>query len=98
VLVGTAGKYRKLRLLNLRTGRAGATVSVKLPRGQYIDDVDVDRSKRLIVRSKTASGVAIYQVSHQTGAVKTLKKIKRPNVATWVLPGDDTYERWTERK
>ncbi|MET8862859.1 hypothetical protein ABZW11_07860 [Nonomuraea sp. NPDC004580] len=97
VLVGKYDKYRQLRLLNLRTGRAGAVVNVKLPRGQYIDDVDFDRSDRLLVRSKTATGVAIYQVSRKTGAVKPLKKVKRPNVATWVLPGDETYERWTEK-
>ncbi|TXK35650.1 hypothetical protein [Nonomuraea sp. C10] len=98
VLVGKAGKYRKVRLLNLRTGRAGAVVRVKLPRGQYIDDIDFDRSGRLAVRSKTATGVAVYQVSRKTGAVKPLKEIKRPDAAVWVLPDDSAYESWTERK
>uniref|UniRef100_UPI003F491471 hypothetical protein n=1 Tax=Nonomuraea bangladeshensis TaxID=404385 RepID=UPI003F491471 len=98
VLVGKGGKYRKVRLLNLRTGRAGAVVKVKLPRGQYIDDIDFDRSDRLIVRSKSAKGVAVYQVSRKTGAVKLLKEIERPDVAGWVLPGDDCYEPWADRK
>ena len=97
-LVGKGDKYRKVRLLNLRTGRAGAVVSVKLPRGQYIDDMDFDRSGRLVVRSKTATGVAAYQVSRTTGAVKLLKEIERLDAAFWVLPGDDDYEPWTERK
>ncbi|MGW2150614.1 hypothetical protein ACWCOT_40340 [Nonomuraea bangladeshensis] len=98
VLVGKGGKYRKVRLLNLRTGRAGAVVKVKLPRGQYIDDIDFDRSDRLIVRSKSAKGVAVYQVSRKTGAVKLLKEIERPDVAGWVLPGDDCYEPWADRE
>ncbi|TDE53214.1 hypothetical protein E1295_17085 [Nonomuraea mesophila] len=91
-------RYRKVRLLNLRTGRAGAVVKAKLPRGQYIDDIDFDRSKRLVVRSKVATGVAVYQVSRKTGAVRLLRKIKRPDVAMWVLPGDESYEPWTLRK
>jgi hypothetical protein len=98
VLVGKGSKYRKVRMLNLRTGRAGAVVKVKLPRGQYIDDIDFDRSDRLIVRSKSAKGVAVYQVSRKTGAVKLLKEIERPDVAGWVLPGDDCYEPWADRK
>ncbi|MEZ7124830.1 hypothetical protein ACBR40_05805 [Nonomuraea sp. AD125B] len=98
VLVGKGGKYRKVRMLNLRTGRAGAVVEVRLPRGQYIDDIDFDRSDRLIVRSKSAKGVAVYQVSRKTGAVKLLKEIERPDVAGWVLPGDDCYEPWADRK
>ncbi|MGA4992250.1 hypothetical protein [Nonomuraea bangladeshensis] len=98
VLVGKGGEYRKVRLLNLRTGHAGAVVKVKLPRGQYIDDIDFDRSDRLIVRSKSAKGVAVYQVSRKTGAVKLLKEIERPDVAGWVLPGDDCYEPWADRK
>ncbi|MFI7643295.1 hypothetical protein [Nonomuraea sp. NPDC049400] len=97
VLVGKGGKYRKVLLLNLRTGRAGAVVSVKLPRGQYIDDIDFDRSGRLVVRSKTATGVAVYQVLRKTGAVKLLKKIERPDAAVWVLPDDSAYESWTEK-
>ncbi|SEU34832.1 hypothetical protein SAMN05421811_112126 [Nonomuraea wenchangensis] len=98
VLVGKPNKYRKVRLLNLRTGRAGTVVKVKLPRGRYIDDIDFDRSDRLIVRSRSAKGVAVYQVSPRTGAVKPLKEIERPDAAAWVLPGDDGYEPWTERK
>ncbi|MFD9944931.1 hypothetical protein ACFWYW_39150 [Nonomuraea sp. NPDC059023] len=98
VLVGKGSKYRKVRMLNLGTGRAGAVVSVKLPRGQYVDDIDFDRAGRLVVRSKTATGVAVHQVRPKTGAVKLLKEIERPDAAVWVLPGDNAYESWTERR
>ncbi|TMR09871.1 hypothetical protein ETD86_41805 [Nonomuraea turkmeniaca] len=98
VPVGTWGKVRKLRLLNLRTGRAGGTVTVPLPRGQYIDDLDFDRAGRLIVRSKTKTGVAIYRVSKATGKATLLRTMTRPDVDAWVLPGDGSYELWTGRK
>ncbi|GGK69528.1 hypothetical protein Sme01_15090 [Sphaerisporangium melleum] len=98
VLVGTWPKYRKLRLLNLRTGRVGGTVTVRLPGGRYIDDLHFDQAGHLIVRSKTKTGVAIYRVSKTTGAVTTLRTITRPDAKIWVLPGDGTYEPWTERK
>ncbi|GAA4225680.1 hypothetical protein FHR32_002266 [Streptosporangium album] len=56
VPVGTWPKYRKLRMLNLRTGRASGTVTVQLPRGQYVNDLDFDRVGRMIVRSRTGTG------------------------------------------
>ncbi|SFL04170.1 hypothetical protein SAMN05216275_14946 [Streptosporangium canum] len=96
--VGTYGKYRKLRLLNLRTGRATGTVTVRLPRGQYIEDLDFDQAGHVIVRSKTKTGVAIYRVSKVTGKATLLRTITRPDEEIWVLPGDGTYELWTERK
>ncbi|MFG1709073.1 hypothetical protein ACFLIM_38370 [Nonomuraea sp. M3C6] len=96
--VGTWRKFRKLRLLNLRTGRASGTVTVRLPRGQYIDDLDFDQAGRVIVRSKTKTGVAIYRVSKATGKATLLRTIARPDAEVWVLPGDSTYEVWTERK
>jgi hypothetical protein len=98
VRVGTSGKPRKLRLLNLSTGHASGTVTVRLPRGQYVDDLDFDQAGRLIVRSKTGTGVAIYRVSKATGKATLLRTIARPDAAVWVLPGDSTYEAWTERK
>lgn len=96
--VGTWPKYRQLRLLNLRTGRVSGTVTVRLPRGQYIDDLDFDQAGRVIVRSRTGTGVAIYRVSKATGTAMRLRTIARPDVEVWVLPGDSTYEPWTERK
>ncbi|MEV1176078.1 hypothetical protein [Nonomuraea sp. NPDC049784] len=98
VPVGRYPKYRKLRMLNLRTGRASGTVTVRLPRGQYIDDLDFDQAGHVIVRSKTKTGVAIYRVSKATGKAKLLRTIARPDAAVWVLPGDSTYEPWTEKK
>ncbi|WP_433222474.1 hypothetical protein [Microtetraspora malaysiensis] len=95
--VGTWPKYRKLRLLNLRTGRAKGTVAVQLPRGRYIDDLDFDQAGRVIVRSKTGTGVAIYRVSTTTGKATLLRTIARPDAEAWVLPGDSPYEPWTER-
>lgn len=95
---GTWDTYRKLRLLNLRTGRASSTVTVRLPRGQYINDLDFDKSGRLIVRSKTKTGVAIYRVSATTGKATLLRTIARPDAEVWVLPGDSDHEVWTERK
>ncbi|MFC7650266.1 hypothetical protein ACFQX6_65480 [Streptosporangium lutulentum] len=97
VPVGTWRKYRQLRLLDLRTGRASGTVTVGLPRGQYIDDLDFDQAGRVIVRSRTATGVAVYRVSTTTGKATPLRKITRPDVEVWVLPGDSTYELWTEK-
>lgn len=97
VPVGKEQKYRELRLLDLRTGRASRTVAVGLPRGQYIDDLDFDRAGRLIVRSKTRTGVAIYRVSKATGKATLVRTIARPDTKVWVLPGDDTYEKWTEK-
>jgi IMP cyclohydrolase len=96
--VGTWRKYRRLSLLDLRTGRASGTVTVRLPRGQYIDDLDFDQAGRVIVRSKTGTGVAIYQVSKATGKATRLRTIARPDAEVWVLPGDSAYELWTERK
>ncbi|WP_067168521.1 hypothetical protein [Microtetraspora niveoalba] len=96
--VGKWPKYRKLRLVNLRTGKAGRTVTVGLPRGQYIDDLDFDRAGRVIVRSKTRTGVAIYRVSKATGRATLLRTLDRPDVDVWVLPGDGDYEPWGERK
>ncbi|WP_156056481.1 hypothetical protein [Streptosporangium roseum] len=98
VPVGTWPKYRKLRMLNLRTGRASGTVTVQLPRGQYVNDLDFDRAGRMIVRSRTGTGMAIYRVSKTTGKATLLRTIARPDAEAWVLPGDDTYEEWTERK
>ncbi|MET7335126.1 hypothetical protein [Nonomuraea sp. NPDC005650] len=98
VPVGTYPKYRQLRLLNLRTGRAGSTVTVRLPRGQYIDDLDFDRAGHVIVRSRTKTGVAIYRVSKATGKTTLLRRVARPAAAVWVLPGDSAYEPWTEQK
>ncbi|GIH68025.1 TolB-like translocation protein [Sphaerimonospora thailandensis] len=97
VPVGKWEKYRKLRLLNVRTGHASRTVTVRLPRGQYIDDLDFDQTGRLIVRSKTRTGVAIYRVSKASGKVTPLRTIARPDVKVWVLPGDSSYEKWTEK-
>ncbi|GAA3256648.1 hypothetical protein [Nonomuraea helvata] len=97
VLAGTA-KHRKLRLLNLRTGRASSTVTVRLPRGQYVDDLDFNRAGHVIVRSRTRTGVAVYRVSKATGKATLLRTIARPDAKVWVLPGDGTYEVWTERK
>ncbi|MEV4106605.1 hypothetical protein [Nonomuraea sp. NPDC049695] len=98
VTVGTYPKYRKLRMLNLRTGRASSTVTVRLPRGQYIDDLDFDQAGHVIVRSRTKTGVAIYRVSKATGKVTPLRTIARPDAVLWVLPGDSTYEAWTIKK
>ncbi|MEV6985233.1 hypothetical protein AB0M95_28775 [Sphaerisporangium sp. NPDC051017] len=97
-LTGTGPKSRKLRLLNLRTGHASGAVTLRLPRGQYIDDLDFDQAGRVIVRSKTATGVAIYRISKTTGKATLLRTIARPDADVWVLPGDTTYEPWTERK
>jgi hypothetical protein len=96
--VGKSDKYRKLRLLNLRTGRVGGTVTLQLPRGQYIDDLDFDQAGRLIVRSQTKTGVATYRVSKATGKVTLLRTVARPDVDAWVLPGDESFESWTLRK
>ncbi|RVX46627.1 hypothetical protein EDD27_9519 [Nonomuraea polychroma] len=96
--VGTSDKYRKLRLLNLRTGRVGSTVTLQLPRGQYIDDLDFDQAGRLIVRSRTKTGVATYRVSKATGKVTLLRTVARPDADAWVLPGDESFEWWTLRK
>ncbi|WP_283135094.1 hypothetical protein [Rhizohabitans arisaemae] len=98
VPVGTWGKYRKLRLLNLRTNRASGPVTVRLPRGQYIDDLDFDQAGRVIVRSKTKTGVEVYRISKATGKATLLRKIDRPDADVWVLPGDNSHEAWTERK
>ncbi|WP_433514851.1 hypothetical protein ACQP2T_04030 [Nonomuraea sp. CA-143628] len=95
--VGKTSKLRKLRLLNLRTGRTISTVTARLPRGQYIDDLDFDRSGRLIVRSKTKTGVAVYRLSKTTGKATLVRTLARPKVKVWVLPGDGTYEPWTEK-
>ncbi|MEV0622583.1 hypothetical protein AB0I81_55345 [Nonomuraea sp. NPDC050404] len=98
VPVGTWSKSRKVRLLNLRTGRAGDTLTARLPKGRYINDLDFDRSGRLIIRSKTRTGVAIYQLSKKkSGKTTLLREITRPDVTAWVLPGDSTYERWTKK-
>ncbi len=97
VPVGTSGKFRKLRLLNLRTGHTSGTVTVRLPRGQYIDDLNFDQAGHMTVRSKTRTGVAIYRVSKATGKATLLRTITRPDAEVWVLPGDSTYEPWTER-
>ncbi|WP_343950239.1 hypothetical protein [Nonomuraea longicatena] len=97
-LVGKSDKYRKLRLLDLRTGRAiGGVVNVRLPGGQYIDDVDFARDGRLVVRSRTATGVAVHEVSPKTGAVTLLREIERPDVPVWVLPDDTEYAPWAKR-
>ncbi|XVQ86685.1 hypothetical protein ACQP2K_04475 [Microbispora siamensis] len=96
--VGSWPKSRKLRLLNLRTGKTSGTVTVRLPRGQYVDDLDFDKAGRLIVRSKTRTGVAVYRVSKTTGKATPLRTITRPDVKVWVLPGDDEFEPWTEKK
>jgi hypothetical protein len=96
--VGKGDRYRKLRLLNLRTGRTSATLDPRLPRGQYIDDLDFDQNGRLIVRSKTKTGVAIYRISKTTGKATLLRTITRPDATLWVLPGDSYHELWTERK
>ncbi|MGI5161800.1 hypothetical protein [Microbispora sp. CA-102843] len=97
VSVGPWPKSRKLRLVNLRTGHTSGTVTVRLPRGQYVDDLDFDKAGRLIVRSKTKTGVAVYRVSKATGKATTLRTITRPDAEVWVLPGDTEYERWTEK-
>ncbi|WP_143737767.1 WD40 repeat domain-containing protein [Microbispora sp. GKU 823] len=96
--VGSWPKSRKLRLVDLRTGKASGTITVRLPRGQYVDDLDFDKAGRLIVRSKTRTGVAIYRVSKTTGKATPLRTITRPDVKVWVLPGDDEYEPWTEKQ
>ncbi|KAB8180601.1 hypothetical protein [Microbispora catharanthi] len=96
--VGSWPKFRKLRLLNLRTGKASGTVTVGLPRGQYIDDLDFDKAGHLVVRSKTKTGVAVYRVSKTTGKATPLRTMVRPDAKVWVLPGDDEYEPWTEKK
>jgi hypothetical protein len=96
-LVGKPGKYRKLRLLDLRTGRAGGVVNVRLPGGQYIDDIDFLRDGRLVVRSRTATGVAVHAVSAKSGAVTLLQEIERPDAAVWVLPDDTGDEPWTKK-
>jgi hypothetical protein len=98
VPVGTSPKYRKLRLLDVRTGHASRPVTVRLPRGQYIDDLGFDRAGQLIVRSRTRTGVAIYRVSKETGKATALRTIARPDAEVWVLPGDGVYEAWTEKK
>ncbi|GAA4203871.1 hypothetical protein [Microbispora amethystogenes] len=97
-LVGRWPNYRQVRLLNLRTGRTSRTVTVRLPRGQWVDDLSFDRADHLIVRSRTRTGVTIYRVSAATGRATPLRKIARPDTTVWVLPGDSTYEAWTERK
>ncbi|MEU6408023.1 hypothetical protein [Microbispora sp. NPDC046933] len=96
--VGSWPKYRKIRLLDLRTGRVRGTVTVRLPRGQHMDDLDFDEAGRLIVRSKTRTGVAVYRISKTTGKATPLRTMTRPDVKVWVLPGDDEYEPWTEKK
>ncbi|SDI98802.1 hypothetical protein SAMN05421869_108108 [Nonomuraea jiangxiensis] len=98
VAIGAEDKERKLRLFNARTGRVSRTVSVRLPSGQYIDDLDFDQAGRLVVRSKTKTGVAIYRVSKTTGKTTLLRAMTRPDVPVWVLPGDTTYEPWTEKR
>ncbi|GIH46076.1 hypothetical protein SAMN05421833_11074 [Microbispora rosea] len=96
--VGPWPASRKLRLVDLRTGKASGTVTVRLPRGQRIDDLDFDKAGHLVVRSKTTTGVAVYRVSKTTGAVTPLRTMVRPDVKVWVLPGDDEYEPWAEKK
>ncbi|MFI7028267.1 hypothetical protein ACIBK1_06120 [Microbispora rosea] len=96
--VGSWPKSRTLRLVDLRTGKASGTVTVRLPRGQRIDDLDFDKAGHLVVRSKTTTGVAVYRVSKTTGAVTPLRTMVRPDVKVWVLPGDDEYEPWAEKK
>ncbi|MEV5740126.1 WD40 repeat domain-containing protein [Microbispora rosea] len=96
--VGSWPKSRTLRLVNLRTGKASGTVTVRLPRGQRVDDLDFDKAGHLVVRSKTTTGVAVYRVSKTTGAVTPLRTMVRPDVKVWVLPGDDEYEPWAEKK
>jgi hypothetical protein len=89
---------RKLRLLDVRTGKLGRTVTARLPRGGRIHDLDFDRSGQVTVRSKTKAGVAVYRLSPKTGKATLLRAIDRPTGAkTWVLPGDGMYERWTEK-
>jgi hypothetical protein len=95
-VVGTWPKFRKMRLFDLRTGRARGAVTVRLPRGQYIDDLDFDKAGRVVVRSKTKTGVTVYRVS-RTGKTTVLRTITRPDTRIWVLPGDSTYEPWTEK-
>ncbi|WP_169951693.1 hypothetical protein [Microbispora sp. H11081] len=97
VPVGTWPRYRAFRLLDLRTGHASRAVTVRLPRGRYIDDLDFDRTGRVIVRSKTTTGVAVYRVSKATGKATLLRTVARPGAKVWVLPGDSAYEPWTER-
>ncbi|TQS27734.1 WD40 repeat domain-containing protein [Microbispora sp. KK1-11] len=96
--VGSWPESRKLRLLNLRTGKASGTMTVRLPRGQHIDDLDFDKAGHLVVRSKTKTGVAVYRVSKTTGKATLLRRMTRPDAKVWVLPGDDEYEPWTEKK
>ncbi|WP_432869088.1 hypothetical protein [Microbispora rosea] len=96
--VGSWPDSRKLRLVDLRTGKASGTVTVRLPRGQHVDDLDFDKAGRLIVRSKTTTGVAVYRLSKTTGTVTPLRTMVRPDVKVWVLPGDDAYEPWAEKK
>ncbi|TQS20269.1 WD40 repeat domain-containing protein [Microbispora hainanensis] len=96
--LGSWPKSRKLRLVDLRTGKASGTVTVRLPRGQQIDDLGFDKAGHLIVRSKTKTGVTVYRVSKTTGAVTPLRTLVRPDAKIWVLPGDDEYEPWTEKK
>ena len=65
----------RLRLLNLRTGHESGTVTVRLPRGQQIDDLDFDAAGRVVVRSRTKTGVAIYRVSRTTGKATLLRTL-----------------------
>ncbi|MGW5261903.1 hypothetical protein ACWEQG_13060 [Microbispora sp. NPDC004025] len=97
VPVGSWPESRKLRLLNLRTGHESGTVTVRLPRGQQIDDLDFDTAGRVVVRSRTKTGVAVYRVSKTTGKATLLRTLTRPDTRIWVLPGDSTYEPWTEK-
>lgn len=96
--VGSWPKSRTLRLVDLRTGKASGTVTVRLPRGQQIDDLDFDKAGHLVVRSKIKTGAAVYRVSKTTGKATLLRTMVRPDVKVWVLPGDDEYEPWTEKK
>ncbi|WP_405395212.1 hypothetical protein [Microbispora hainanensis] len=96
--VGSWPKSRTLRLVDLRTGKASRTVTVRLPRGRRIDDLDFDKAGHLVVRSKTETGVTVYRVSKTTGAVTRVRSLVRPDAKIWVLPGDDAYEPWTEKK
>ncbi|GII77704.1 hypothetical protein Sru01_26860 [Sphaerisporangium rufum] len=80
-------RCRGLRLLDLRTGRATAPVTVRLPSGRYIDDLNFDRAGRVIVRTATRTKITFYRASAKTGKVKKLRTVTR--VKGRVLPGDD---------
>ncbi|WP_203982783.1 YncE family protein [Sphaerisporangium rufum] len=88
VLVYRKGRYRELQLLDLRTGRTTAPVTVRLPHGRYVKDVDFDGAGHLIVRSDTPAEITYYQVSAVTGEAKRLRTIGRPRKDR-VLPGDN---------